>query len=216
MKVCGSMRPTPFRGPTEKVSCAPQEAGALALELAVGFLLGLGLLQRGELAFGEPQAFLRDLRLERLETLLHGLAIVPLPHAANPGRRDRGAALADLVGDPDLAEGRLLQRQLDDDHLDLGRRPVGEPRFAAGEVLERQLAAGLGELLEPGEAVARGAHHLAGWAHVAELPGEFQHAYLGADDLLVLGHSRCPLERRGRALRTPTTPRPASAHASAK
>src|SRR5918993_1130767 len=99
MKVCGSMRPTPFRGPTEKVSCAPQEAGALALELAVGFLLGLGLLQRGELAFGEPQAFLRDLRRERLETLLHGLAIVPLPHAANPGRRDRGAALADLVGD---------------------------------------------------------------------------------------------------------------------
>src|SRR5918997_827030 len=27
MKVCGSMRPTPFRGPTEKVSCAPPEPG---------------------------------------------------------------------------------------------------------------------------------------------------------------------------------------------
>ena len=57
---------------------------------------------------------------------------------------------------------------------------------------------------------------LAGLAHVAELPGEFQHAHLGADDLLVLGHGRCPLERRGRALRTPTAPRPASAHTSAK
>src|SRR5215210_526615 len=37
---------------------------------------------------------------------------------------------------------------------------------------------------------------------------------LHADDLLLVCHSRCPLERRGRALRTPTAPRPASALAS--
>jgi hypothetical protein len=33
------------------------------------------------------------------------------------------AELAKLVGDADLTEGRLLQRKLDDDRLDLGRRP---------------------------------------------------------------------------------------------
>src|SRR6188472_3918047 len=74
-------------------------------------------------------------------------------------------------------------------------------------------------LLEPHlpalEAVARVAHNLAGLAHVAKLPGELQQANFGPNDLLFLGHDQCPLERRGRALRTPTTPRPASAHASA-
>ena len=124
-------------------------------------------------------------------------------------------ALADLVGDADLAEGGLLQGQLDDDRLDLGRGAVRQDRLAAGQFLQGQLAAGLVELLEAVEAVARVAHHLAGLADVAELLGELQQAHLGADDLLLVGHGRCPFERRGRALRTPTAPRPASALASA-
>ena len=99
-------------------------ARALALELAVRLLLGLGLFERGELALGQNETVLRDLRLERLEALLHGLEIVALPHAADAGRGDGVAALTDLVGYPDLAKGRLLQRQLDDDCLDLERRTV--------------------------------------------------------------------------------------------
>ena len=100
------------------------------------FLLGLGLLQRGELALGEHQAVLGDLGLQRLEPLLHGLQIVALPHPAHAGRRDRVAALAHLVGDPDLAKGRLLQRQLDDQRLDLRRRAVRQQGLAAGQLLQ--------------------------------------------------------------------------------
>src|SRR5215204_791386 len=171
-------------------------------------LLTLGLLKRGELAVGQHQALLGDLRLERLEPLLHGLKLIALPHAAHAGGRDRVAALADLVGDPDLAEGGLLKRQSKDQRLNLGRRAVGQKRLAPRQLLKRQLAPGLVEILEAIEAVARVAHHLAGLAHVAELPGELQQANFGPDDLLFLGHDQCPLERRGRALRTPATPRP--------
>src|SRR5215204_2438120 len=89
-------------------------------------------------------------------------------------------------------------------------RPRHQKRLAPRQLLKRQLASGLVEILEAIEAVARVPHHLAGLAHVAKLPGELQQAQLGADDLLFLSHDRCPLERRGRALRTPTTPRPAS------
>jgi hypothetical protein len=55
---------------------------------------------------------------ERLEALLHGFQIVALPHPAHAGRRDRMAALAQLVGDTDLAEGGLFERQVDDDRLE--------------------------------------------------------------------------------------------------
>src|SRR3954463_12353600 len=109
---------------------------------------------------------------------------------------------AHLVGDADLAEGGLLQRQLDDERLDLRRRAVGQKRLLAGEFLQGEFAAGVVELLEAVETVARVAQHLAGLAHVAELLGQLQQAELGADDLLLLYHDRCPLERRGRALRT--------------
>src|SRR5947209_19809249 len=123
------------------------------------------------------------------------------------------AAGADLVGDPDLAEGGLLQRELKNEGLDLGRRPVGQERLLAGQLLQGEFAASVVELLEAVEAVARVAHHLAGLAHVAALLGQLQQAELGADDLLLLGHGRRPLESRGWALRTPTAPRPASAFA---
>src|SRR3954464_11310176 len=126
------------------------------------------------------------------------------------------AALTHLVGNPDLAKGRLLQRQLDDNRLDLGRRAVRQQRLASRELLKGDFAADLIQLLEAVEAVARVAHHLARLADVAELLRKFQQANFGPNDLLLLRHRRCPLECRGRALRTPTTPRPASAHASAK
>src|SRR3954468_20473403 len=92
---------------------------------------------------------------------------------------------AHLVGDADLAEGGLLQRQLDDERLDLRRRAVGQKRLLAGEFLQGEFAAAVVELLEAVETVARVAQPLAGLAHVAELLGQLQQAELGADDLLL-------------------------------
>ena len=157
-------------------------------------LFALGLLQRDELAFGQHQAFLGDLGFERLEPFLHRLEIMTLPDPAHPGRRNRMAELAKLIGDADLAISRPVQRKLDDDRLDLGRRAVFQDRLAPRQLLQRQFAAGVVKLLEAIETVARVAHHLAGLADIAELPGQLQQPYLGADDLLFLGHRRCPFE----------------------
>ena len=79
---------------------------------------------------------------------------------------------AKLVGDADLAISRLVQRKLDDDRLDLGRRAVLQDQFAPRQLLQRQLAAGVLKLLEAIETVARVAHHFAGLADIAELPGQ--------------------------------------------
>jgi len=46
-------------------------ARALAIELAMRFLIGLGLLESGDLRFGEQDAFLRHLGFERLQAVLH-------------------------------------------------------------------------------------------------------------------------------------------------
>jgi hypothetical protein len=69
-------------------------------------LFALSLFQRGELAFGQHQAFLSDVGFERLESFLHRLKIMGLPDPAHPGRRNRMAELAKLVGDADLAISR--------------------------------------------------------------------------------------------------------------
>src|ERR1700691_5355232 len=84
-------------------------ARTFALELAMRLLFALGLLQRGELAFGQHQAFLSDLGFERLEPFLHRLKIMALPDPAHPGRRNRMAELAKLLGDADLAISRALR-----------------------------------------------------------------------------------------------------------
>jgi hypothetical protein len=56
------------------------------------------------------------------------------------------------------------------------------------------------KLLEPVEAVAAVAHHLASLADIAELFRQFEHADLGANDFLVL-----PLETPWRRLRNPAS-----------
>ena len=112
------------------------------------------------------------------------------------------AELAKLIGDADLTIGRSVQRELDDDRFDLGRRPVLQDRLAPRQLLQRQFAAGVVKLLETIETVAAIAHHFAGLADIAELFGQLKQAHLGADDLLFLGHRRCPLE----------TPRPGAAN----
>ena len=182
----------------------------LALELAMGLLLGLGLFQRDDLRLGQHQAFLGALGFQRLEPLVHGLQIVAQPHAAHAGGRDREPALPQFVGDADLAEGRLLNGQRNDGVFDLLRHAVLQHRLLAADLLQRQLAAFVVELLEAVEAVAAVAHHLAGLADIAELLGKLQQSNLGADDLLFGRHGVLQSPRRGAAQPRPA-PRPASA-----
>src|SRR4029079_3291065 len=85
-------------------------ARALALELAVRFLVGLGFLERDDLRFGEQDAILRRLGLERLQAVLHRGQVVALPHAAHAGGRYRQPTPLQSLGDPYLAPGRLLDR----------------------------------------------------------------------------------------------------------
>jgi hypothetical protein len=61
--------------------------------------------------------------------------------------------------------------------------------LAPRDLLQGKFAAFVVKLLEPVEAVAAVAHHLAGLADIAELFCQFEHANLGADDFLILGHS---------------------------
>jgi hypothetical protein len=56
---------------------------------------------------------LPDLGFERLETVFDRGQIVALPYAAHPGRRDRQALPLQHFRDPDLALGRLLDREVD-------------------------------------------------------------------------------------------------------
>ena len=94
--------------------------------------------------------------------------------------------------------------------LDLRRDPVLQHRLLAADLLQRQLAAFVVQLLEPVEAVAAVAHHLAGLADIAELLGQLQQADLGPDDLLFSRHGVLQCAEAGR-FATPTAPRPASA-----
>ena len=71
---------------------------------------------------------------------------------------------------------------------DLDRRAVLQDRLTAADLLQGKLAAFVAQLLEAVEAVPAVAHHLAGLADVAELPGQFQQSDLRSDDLLLLCH----------------------------
>ena len=63
---------------------------ALAIELAMRLLVGLGLLERGDLGLGEQDAVLRHLGFERLETMLHRGEIVTFHTQRTPaGEIDR-------------------------------------------------------------------------------------------------------------------------------
>ena len=63
-------------------------AGTGAVELAVRFLVGFRLLQRGELALGQDQAVLRHPGLQGLQPLGHGVEVVANEHAADAGGGD--------------------------------------------------------------------------------------------------------------------------------
>src|SRR5260370_9165364 len=87
-------------------------------------LIGLGLLERGDLGLSQEDAVLRHLGFERLEAVLDRGQVVALPYTAHPGRRDRQAAPLQRLRDPHLAPVRLLDRQPDPPLLALDRPPV--------------------------------------------------------------------------------------------
>jgi hypothetical protein len=97
----------------------------LALELAVGLLLELGLLQRSHLGLGEQDALLGDLGFERPQALLTHLQVVTLPDATHAGGRDVHALLEQLVGDANLPPRWLLDGHLQHRALHLGCHSVG-------------------------------------------------------------------------------------------
>jgi hypothetical protein len=115
-------------------------------------LFALGLLQRGELAFGQHQAFLSDLGFERLEPFLHRLKIMALPDPAHPGRRNR------------MAEGRRAV-------LQAGLRRVSSCSANSPPASSSSLTV---------KAVTRITHHFAGLADIAKLSGKLQQSHLGA------------------------------------
>src|SRR5262249_2789674 len=86
---------------------------------------------------------------------------------ADAGGGNREPALPELIGNADLTEGRLLDRQRYDGSLDLLRHAVLQHRLLAADFLQRQFAALVVELLEAVEAVATVAHHFAGLADMA-------------------------------------------------
>ena len=84
-------------------------AGTGAIELAMSFLVGLRLLQSGELALGQDQAILRHPGLQSLQPLGHGVEVMANPDAADAGGRDPDALFRQLVGHPRVSPGRLVQ-----------------------------------------------------------------------------------------------------------
>src|SRR5215831_11663087 len=154
------------------------------------FLVRLGLLEGGDLGFGQQDVILRHFGFESLEAVFHRGQIVALPHAAHTSGRDRQAPPLQHFRHPHLAPGRLLNRQVDRRLFDFRRGAVLQNRFAAADLLQRQLAAFVIQLLEAVKAVPAVAHHLTGLAHVTKLFGQFEQTDLRSDNLLVLGHSR--------------------------
>jgi len=163
-------------------------AWAFALEFAVRLLVQFGSFKSRDLRFGEHQAILGALGLEGLEPLVHGLEVVALPDAADAGGGDGHAALPEFVGDPHLAERRLLDGEFDDSLFDRRLDAVLQHRLAPGHFRQRDFAAFLVEFLEAVEAVAAVAHDLAGLGDIAQLPAQLQQPDLGPDHLAFCRH----------------------------
>src|SRR4029078_1891463 len=86
--------------------------GAFALEFAVDLLLGLGFLQRHDLAFGEDKALLRHTRFARLDPRLGVRQIMAQPDRPHTEWRDRQALFLQLAGNTHLHPARMFDRQL--------------------------------------------------------------------------------------------------------
>ena len=150
-----TVRRTIERG-LEPPAYGPRQAVArmVAVELAGCLLIQLGLFERHQLALGQHAALLGDLDLQGFQPLLHGLQVVAHPDAADPERRDLGAALLQFVGSPRLAPGRLLDGHRDHGGFHLGRGTVLQVGLGQGDLGQRQIAAFLVKVSKAVETVA--------------------------------------------------------------
>ena len=97
----------------------------------MGLLVGLGLLEGGDLRFGQDQAVLSHFGLERLEPVFHGLQVVAQPDRAHAEGRNRYPLLGQFVRDSGLAPRRLVDRHGHHRRLDLRQHPVLQNRLVA-------------------------------------------------------------------------------------
>jgi hypothetical protein len=98
-------------------------------------------------SLGQHQALQGALGFQCLETLVHVLKVVTLPHTAHAGGRDRKPALPQLVSDAQLTEGGLLDGKRNDGILDLLWNAILQDRLLAADLLQRQLTAFLVKML---------------------------------------------------------------------
>jgi len=77
-----------------------------ALEFAVRFFVGFGLLEGGDLGLGQQDPILRHLGFQRLEAVFDRRQIVALPHAAHARRRDRQTLPLQRLRHPHHAQAR--------------------------------------------------------------------------------------------------------------
>jgi hypothetical protein len=83
-----------------------------------------------------------------LETLIHVLKVVALPHAAHAGSRDRKSTLPQLVGNTQLTKGGLFDGKHNNGVFDLLWHAILQHWLLAADLLQRQLAAFFVEFLE--------------------------------------------------------------------
>src|SRR5262245_1194572 len=157
------MRPTPFRLPTENVSWAPHYPGcSLSNSPCASFsvLAFSGATTCASVSTRPSWALLASSALSRL-------FIVSRSWRSHTQRTPAGETVSPrclrLVGNADLAESRLLDRQRYDSILGLLRHAVLQHRLLATDFLQGQFAALVVELLEPVEAVAAVAIILQAW-----------------------------------------------------
>ena len=138
------------------------------LDLAPGLVVELLLLQGLDLGLGQDDAVLGDLGFEGFQPRLEVGQAVAHPDRTDPAGGDEDATLAQLVGDPDLAAGRIFDGVGDNRVLGFEIDPVLEIGRPARPFQQRLDAAILDRVPVAVECVARQAHDLAGLRDVTE------------------------------------------------
>jgi hypothetical protein len=157
-------------------------------DFAVCFLLFPGPFHGPQLILGEDEVFLSGFGFQSFEPFTKGFQIVAQPDAPHPGGRDKQAALGQFVGHTYLAEGRLLQSDLDHRFFDVLFDPVLGAGFASADLVQRQLATLLVQLFEAIKAISRVAHHLAGLRDTTQHCAELQQPHFVLDDFFFGTH----------------------------
>lgn len=122
----------PFHGADIEGVLSAEIAGMCGLDLGPGFVVELLLLQGLNLRLREDASLCGNLGFERLEPRLKVRQIVPQPDGPHPAGRDEDAALAQLIGNANLAVRWLLKSIGDNGLLGLVIHPVLQVRNPPG------------------------------------------------------------------------------------